>query len=93
MAPGTKFLPRTTVVVSDESTSEEGTLPGRSQIRGKVCRPGFHATEGVDFDNTYSRVSGMASLRALLGIVAAEKLCQQMDADTASSNGTLDETI
>jgi hypothetical protein len=64
------------------------------KFKARVVAQGFSQVEGEDFDDTYSPVSRLSSLRALLAIVSAEGLfLYQMDADTAFLNGTLTETI
>ena len=64
------------------------------KLKARVVAQGFSQVEGEDFDDTYSPVSRLASLRALLSIVSAKNLFLfQMDADTAFLNGTLNETI
>ena len=64
------------------------------KFKARVVAQGFSQVEGEDFDDTYSPVSRLTCLGALLAIVSAEGLFLfQMDADTTFLNGTLEETI
>lgn len=64
------------------------------KYKARVVAQGFTQVEGEDYDDTYSPVARLTSLRMLLAIVAADGLLLfQMDADTAFLNGTLSETI
>ena len=44
------------------------------KFKARVVAQGFTQVEGLDFDDAYSPVSSLASLRVLLAIAAAEKL-------------------
>jgi hypothetical protein len=65
-----------------------------AKFKARIVAQGFSQVEGVDFDETFSPVARLTSLRLLLAITAtSDLLLHQMDADTAFLNGTLDEEI
>jgi hypothetical protein len=64
------------------------------KYRSRIVAQGFTQVEGVDYDDTFSPVARLTSLRVLLTLVATEDLeLHQMDADTAFLNATLKEMI
>lgn len=70
---------------------------GNGQVvkyKARVVAKGYLQIYSIDFDETFSSVARLTSLRILLTIVARDDLeLHQMDADTAFLNGTLDDTI
>lgn len=64
------------------------------KYKARIVAKGYSQVHGVDFDETFSPVARLTSLRILLVIVAYYDLeLHQMDADTAFLNGILEETI
>lgn len=69
-------------------------LGNTAKYKAHIVAQGFSQIKGIDFDETYSPVARLTSLRILLSIVAKDGLLlHQMDADTAFLNGKLDEEL
>lgn len=62
--------------------------------KARLCAQGFSQREGIDFDQTFSPVVRIETVRVLLAIVATKDLhLHQWDFETAFLNGILEETI
>src|SRR6195952_4216580 len=65
-----------------------------AKFKARIVAQGFSQIEGIDYDDTFSPVARLTSLRLLLAITAIQDLqLHQMDADTAFLNGTLSKEI
>ena len=63
-------------------------------FKERLVAKGYTQKEGIDYDETFSPVAMLKSIRILLSIVAAlDYEIWQMDVKTAFLNGHLDETI
>ena len=70
---------------------EEG---GKRRYKSRLVVKGFAQKQGIDFNEIFSPVVKMNSIRTLLSIVAIQDLeLEQMDVDTAFLNGDLEEEI
>lgn len=69
----------------------DGTI---DKYKARLVVKGYKQQEGVDYFDTYSPVSRITSIRALIAIAAINKLeIHQMDVKTAFLNGDLDEEV
>jgi hypothetical protein len=67
---------------------------GIAKYKARIVAQGYSQIEGVDYDETFSPVARLTSLRLLMAVVASKGLrLHQMDADTAFLNGKLDEEV
>ncbi|KAK9940454.1 hypothetical protein M0R45_017116 [Rubus argutus] len=65
-----------------------------TKFKARLVVKGFEQKEGVDFDEIFSPVVKMTSIRVILGMVASMNLeVEQMDVKTAFLHGDLDEEI
>ena len=64
------------------------------KYKSRIVAKGYSQVYGEDFEQTFSPVARLTSLRILLATVATENLeLHQMDADTAFLNGILEDEI
>ena len=64
------------------------------KYKARLVVKGFQQKEGIDFDEIFSPVVKMMSIRVVLGLVASLDLeLEQMDVKTAFLHGDLDEEI
>lgn len=69
----------------------DGTI---DKYKARLVVKGFKQRKGIDYDQTFSPVSRMATIRALLSVSARENLyLTQFDVSTAFLNGKLKEEI
>ena len=68
---------------------------GKTQIQSSACREGLQTRErGVDYDEIFSPVVKMNTLRLLLGVVATEDLeLEQLNVKKTFLHGDLDEDL
>ena len=65
-----------------------------SKYKARVVVQGFNQKEGIDYEETFSPVVRLDSLRVVLTNAAKDKLkLQQFDVKTAFLNGDLEEEI
>ncbi|KAL3835280.1 hypothetical protein ACJIZ3_003671 [Penstemon smallii] len=70
---------------------EENALP---RYKARLVVKGFSQKKGIDFDETFSPVVKMSSIRIVLGLAASLNLeVEQMDVKTAFLHGDLEEEI
>ena len=70
---------------------EEG---GKKKFKARLVVKGFAQKEGIDFNEIFSPVVKMNSIRAVLSIVAVQDWhLEQMDVKTAFLHGDLEEEI
>ena len=63
-----------------------------SQYKARLVVKGFNQKRGFDFDEIFSPVVKMSSIRVVLGLAASLDLeIEQMDVKTAFLHGDLDE--
>ena len=71
---------------------EEHNLKPR--YKAKLVVKGFSQRKGIDFDEIFSPVVKMSSIRTVLGLAASLNLeIEQMDVKTAFLHGDLEEKI
>lgn len=64
------------------------------KYKARLVAKGYRQKEGLDFFDTYSRVTRITSIRILIAIAAIHNLeIHQMDVKTAFLNGELEEKI
>ena len=69
-------------------------VDGSKRYKARLVVKGFQQKEGVDYNEIFSPVVKMVTIRTVLGIVAAEDLhLEQLDVKTAFLHGDLDEDI
>ena len=74
-------------VKQDEHTSQP-------RYKARLVVKGFSQRKGIDFDEIFSPVVKMSSIRVVLGLVASQDLeIEQMDVKTAFLHGDLEEEI
>jgi hypothetical protein len=65
-----------------------------AKYKARIVAQGYSQIEGIDYDETFSPVARLTSLRLLMAVVSSKGLkLHQMDADTAFLNGKLDEEV
>ncbi|KAH9290269.1 hypothetical protein KI387_034386, partial [Taxus chinensis] len=70
---------------------EEG---GKKRYKAQLVVKGFAQKQGIDFDEIFSPVVKVTSIRTVLGIVAVEDLhLEQLDVKTAFLHGDLKEEL
>ena len=70
---------------------EEG---GKKRFKARLVMKGFSQKKGIDFDEIFSLVVKMTSIRIVLSIVATDNLhLKQLDVKIAFLHGDLDEEI
>ena len=71
---------------------EEGE--GRQRYKARLVVKGFAQKKGIDYDEIFSPIVKMTSIRAILSLVATENLfLEQLDVKTAFLHGDLEEDI
>ena len=69
-------------------------IDGSKRYKARLVVKGFQQKQGVDYNEIFSPVVKMTTIRLVLGIVASEDLrLEQMDVKTAFLHGDLDEDI
>lgn len=72
-------------------TNSDGSI---DKFKARLVIKGYNQRCGIDYDQTFSPVAKMASIRAVLSIAATEKMIlKQFDVSTAFLYGELEETI
>ena len=67
---------------------------GKKRFKARLVVKGFSHKKGIDFDEIFSLVVKMTSIRTVLSIVATEDLhLEQLDVKTTFLHGDLDEEI
>ena len=70
---------------------EEG---GKKIFKARLVVKGFAQQKGIDFDEIFSPIVKMTSIRIVLSLVATEDLhLEQLDVETTFLHGDLDEEI
>ncbi|KAK8600801.1 hypothetical protein V6N12_050649 [Hibiscus sabdariffa] len=74
--------------------SEMDSMPENQTYKGRLVAKGFRQIHGVDYDETFSPVAMIKSIRILLAIAAFHDYeIWQMDVKTAFLNGKLEEDV
>jgi len=69
-------------------------LGKRLKLKARLCARGFTQVEGIDYEETYSPVAGVTTLRMMLAICAAKGLSiRSFDVKSAFLNGKIKEEI
>lgn len=64
------------------------------KYKSRLVARGFNQKQGIDFDETYSRVIKATSTRAILKVAVSKDWClRQLDINNAFLQGTLDEDV
>ena len=72
----------------------EGRRWRRKEVQGQTCCEGFAQKKGIDFDEIFSPVVKMTSIRTILSLVAVEDLhLEQLDVKTTFLHGDLEDEI
>ena len=67
---------------------------GKKQYKARLVVKGFSQNKGIDFDEIFSHVVKMTSIRTILSLVAIEDLyLEQLDVKTAFLHGDLEVDI
>eukprot|EP01018_Ginkgo_biloba_P016583 Gb_07539 [translate_table: standard] len=67
---------------------------GKKRYKARLIVKGFAQKKGIDFDEIFSPVVKMTSIRTILSLVAVEDLhLEQLDVNTAFLHGDLEEEI
>ena len=67
---------------------------GRQRYKARLVVKGFAQKKGIEYDEIFSPVVKMTSIRAILSLVATENLfLEQLDVKTAFLHGDLEEDI
>jgi hypothetical protein len=67
---------------------------GKNRYKARLVVKGFAQKKGIDFDEIFSSVVKMTSIRTILSIVAVEYLhLEQLDVKTTFLHGDLEEEI
>ena len=67
---------------------------GKKRFKARLVVKGFAQKKGIDFDDIFSPIVKMTSIRTILSIVATEDLhLEQLDVKTTFLHGDLDEEI
>ena len=66
----------------------------KESYKARLVVKGFSQKEGIDFNENFSPVVKMSSIRVILGLAATLDLeCEQLDVKTAFLHGELEEEI
>lgn len=69
-------------------------VDGQQRYKARLVVKGFEQKKGIDYDEIFSPVVKMTSIRAILSLVATENLfLEQLDVKTAFLHGDLEEDI
>ena len=72
----------------------EGRRWRKIEVQSQTCGEGVSQKKGIDFDEIFSPVVKMTSIRTILSLVAAEDLhIEQLDVKTTFLHGDLEEEI
>ncbi|CAL5331695.1 unnamed protein product [Camellia sinensis] len=89
--PSTKYPASKYILLTNEGEPESGKLV---KYKARLVVKGFGQKKGIDFDEIFSPVVKMTSIRVVLGLVASLNLeLEQMDVKTAFLHGDLKEEI
>ena len=68
-------------------------VPENIKFKARLVAQGFSQRHGIDYDETFSPVANMATLRIIIGLRAIGWTVRQLDVDTAYLNANLDSNI
>ena len=68
-------------------TKDDGTI---ERYKARLVAQGFSQRIGVDYDDTFSPVATMTTIRTIIGLKALQWHVPQLDVDTAYLNANLD---
>ena len=75
-------------------TNPPSNIRSRLRYKARLVVKGFSQRKGIDFDEIFSPVVKMTSIRMILGMAASLNLdVEQMDVKTAFLHGELEEEI
>jgi len=87
--PGAKVIPSMWVYTIKRDA--DGRV---ARFKARLVAKGYKQREGIDYNETFAPTSKVATMRAMLAIVAKEDLeLRHLDVTTAFLNGDLEETI